>query len=132
MYKFGNRSKERAKDVNVVLFKCAEEALRRSKYDMTIPWMGGKRTAEEQEEIFKEGNSKCDGYEKVSYHQSGQAIDVIPVDGGYSNTRAMNHFANKMMEVWQEFIIKGISTKTMTWGGTFGRDGWDKPHYEIR
>jgi hypothetical protein len=44
----------------------------------------------------------------------------------------MNHFANKMMEVWQEFIIKGISTKTMTWGGTFGRDGWDKPHYEIR
>ena len=78
-FKWGNRSLERMEGVNEFLVECATEALRISKHDMTIPWMGGIRTAEEQNKIFKEGNSKMDGYEKKSYHQSGNALDITPV-----------------------------------------------------
>jgi hypothetical protein len=35
-----------------------------------------KRSPEEQNRLFKEGKSKCDGYEKVSRHQSGKAADI--------------------------------------------------------
>ena len=58
MFQFGKRSLERMEGVNAMLIKCAKIALSKSRYDMTIPWMGGVRTAEEQNAIFKEGNSK--------------------------------------------------------------------------
>jgi len=41
-----------------------------------VAWMGGLRTAEEQNQLFKGGYSKCDGYLKLSKHQSGDAIDL--------------------------------------------------------
>lgn len=132
MYKWGASSISRMEGVDLMLVECAARALARSKYDMTIPWMGGIRTDREQHDIFKEGNSKCDGYNIKSYHQSGNALDVIPVDKGYKNTRAMNHFARLMLEEWQKMLRAGEVDKVMIWGGTFGSQGWDKPHYEIR
>ena len=133
MYKFGTTSKKRMQGVDPLLLECAERALALSKFDMSIPWMGGLRTAEEQNAIFKDGNSKFDGYEKKSYHQSGKAIDIIPVGKEpYNNTRAMNHYANLMLFVWQIMIREGKTDKIMRWGGTFGASGWDKPHYEIK
>ena len=131
MFKFGNTSKRRSEYVNNDLVLCAELALSESKYDMTIPWMGGLRTDKEQNDIFKEGNSKCDGYDIKSYHQSGNALDIIPVQGKYKNTRALNHFANLMLCTWQKLLSEGKVKGIITWGGTFGSQGWDKPHYEI-
>ena len=132
MYKFGERSYRRIEGVNQDLVNCAEIALSKSRYDMMIPWMGGVRTPEEQNAIFLDGNSKCDGYKIKSYHQSGNAIDLIPVDKKYKNTRGLNHFANLMLITWQELLIKGDAKGLMTWGGTFGSQGWDKPHFEIK
>lgn len=130
-YKWGGGSARRMKDVNRDLVECATRALTKSRYDMTIPWMGGVRTDREQNDIFKEGNSKCDGYKIKSYHQTGNALDIIPVDKGYKNTRAMNYFANLMLITWQEMLIEGSAKGLLTWGGTFGSQGWDKPHYEV-
>lgn len=135
-FHWGSRSKQRMKGVNNDLIICANRALIKSKYDMTIPWMGGVRTPEEQNAIFKEGNSKCDGFKIKSYHQSGNALDIIPVVKGYKNTRAMNHFANHMLIEWQKMIDESDTTWKsqglyMTWGGTFGAQGWDKPHYQV-
>ena len=133
MYQFSQKSLARLEGVNPQLIECAKIALSRSNYDMTIPWRGGKRTAEQQNNIYKEGNSKCDGYDKLSYHQAGNAIDVIPCGKEpYNNTRVMNHFANLMLQVWQEMLVRGESKGVMRWGGTFGSSGWDKPHYEIK
>jgi peptidoglycan L-alanyl-D-glutamate endopeptidase CwlK len=132
MFKFGKKSNERMEGVNPLLIECAERALAKSRYDMTIPWMGGLRTAEEQKSIFEEGNSKCDGYEKESYHQSGNALDVIPVgEMPYLNTTALNHFAQKMFQSWQEMIYQGEAKGRLEWGGLWGRSGWDKPHWQI-
>lgn len=139
MYKFGARSMRRLEGVNPQLVECLVRSLAESKYDMTIPWMAGVRTPKEQNDIFKEGNSKCDGYEKLSYHQIeaadngyGNAVDAIPVNGGYENTRALNYFSRLMMINWQEMIAEGIAEGVMIWGGTFGATSWDRPHFEIR
>jgi len=131
-YKYGKRSKERMDGVNASLVECATRTLKKSKHDMTIPWMGGVRTSDEQHDIFKAGNSKCDGYNVKSYHQSGNAIDIIPVVGSYENRKAMNYFARNMLITWQEMLMNGEAKGVMVWGGTFGKKGWDAPHYEVR
>ncbi len=75
-FKLSDRSLERARDVNPKLINLILLAIRRTPIDFGVAWMGGKRTAEEQNQLFKEGYSQCDGYEKLSKHQSGDAIDL--------------------------------------------------------
>jgi len=75
-FKLSERSLERAKNVNPKLINLILLAIRRTPIDFGVAWMGGKRTAEEQNQLFKEGYSQCDGYEKLSKHQSGDAIDL--------------------------------------------------------
>lgn len=134
----------RLQGVNPVLIQCAERALADSIYDMTIPWMGGVRTPEQQNEIFKAGNSKCDGYDILSYHQIeaanngyGNAVDVIPMGPDpYKNIRQLNYFGRLMLTTWQELIfeyaLEGEDIGIMIWGGTFGATSWDRPHFEVR
>ena len=132
MFKWGIKSKERMIGVDEFLIECATRALAKSNYDMTIPWMGGVRTAKEQNALFVDGNTKADGYARKSYHQSGMALDVVPVDGNYTNTKAFNHFAKLMFSTWQVMIYNKEARGLLYWGGHFGKNGWDKPHYEIR
>lgn len=143
-YAWGKTSKQRMEGVWPYLVECANNTIEESIYDLTIPWMGGVRLAEEQNAIFKEGNSKCDGYEVLSYHQVeasdtgfGMALDIIPVGADpYANTRVLNYTGRLMMINWQELIFKyaqeGIDIGVMIWGGTFGKSSWDRPHFEIR
>ncbi len=144
-YAFGTRSKERMEGVYPQLIECAERTILESRYDMTIPWMGGVRTAEQQNTIFKEGNSKCDGFEKLSYHQIeasetgyGMALDIIPMgDDPYNNFRVLNYIGRLMLINWQELVfeyaLEGCTDiGIMIWGGTFGATSWDRPHFEVR
>lgn len=133
-FKLGSSSLRRLEGVDDELVECVKRALSKSKYDMTVAWRGGLRTAEQQREIFDREKSKCDGYEIKSYHQTGLAVDVIPIGdiaAAYKNTRTLNHFARLMMSEWQLMLMEGSASGYMIWGGTFGRTGWDKPHYEI-
>ena len=130
-FQWGNRSKERMQGVHELPVECATRALSISKHDMTIPWMGGLRTAEEQNDIFKEGNSQLDGYEKKSYHQSGFALDIIPVQGGYANDKAFRHFAKCMFFTWQLMIREGKAGDfILEWGGHWQKF-IDVPHWQI-
>ena len=141
---WGKRSMQRMEGVNPYLVECANRTISESIYDLTIPWMGGVRTAEEQNAIYKDGNSKCDGYEVFSYHQIeasdngfGQALDIIPVgESPYKNTRVLNYTGRLMLINWQEMIyenaLKGVNIGVMIWGGTFGKSSWDRHHFEIR
>jgi len=130
-YKFGNRSNERMEGVNSVLIQCAGIALGKSQHDMTIPKTGGLRTPEDQNKLFKKGYSQKDGFEKKSYHQSGNALDVIPVVGGYANDKAFRHFAGKMFSAWQGIIAAGEHQGyTLEWGGHW-QNFLDVPHWQI-
>lgn len=130
-YQWGQRSLERMEGVNPILIQCATIALSKSQHDMTIPNFGGVRTAEDQNGLFKKGYSKADGYEKKSYHQSKNALDVIPVEGGYKNDKAFRHFAGKMFSAWQAMIAAGENKGyTLEWGGHW-QNFIDVPHWQI-
>lgn len=132
MYSWSERSKNRMEGVEIVLIECATGALQMSNHDMMVPPYGGFRTAEKQHKIFEKGNSTLDGYTHKSYHQSGMALDVIPVEGTYSNDEAFRHFAACMFEYWQMMIQSGRVQKgyVLEWGGHWQKF-IDKPHWQI-
>mgnify|MGYP003134472639 CR=1 FL=1 len=119
--------------VNPLLVRCASEALKTSKHDMSIPWMGGLRTPQQQHRIYKTGNSQLDGYERKSYHQTGNALDVIPVSGGYANDKAFRHFAKCMFTAWQKILhdCPDEVDYILEWGGHW-QNFIDTPHWQIK
>lgn len=131
-YKWGNRSKERMQGVNDLLIECVTRALSISRVDMTIPKYGGVRTPEEQKSLYDKGYSQRDGYQKRSYHQTGNAIDVIPVQGGYANASGFREFAKCMFRTWQIMIKEGKVPEDiyLEWGGHW-RNFLDVPHWQI-
>ncbi len=132
MFKFGKRSLERMEGVNPLLVECASMALSFSSHDMTIPPYGGKRSGQDQHKIFMNGNSQKDGYDKKSYHQSGNALDVIPVEGGYRNDKGFRHFARCMFKAWQILQMEGKVEKGLflEYGGHW-QNFIDSPHWQI-
>lgn len=133
-FKLSDRSLERAKDVNPKLINLILLAIRRTPIDFGVAWMGGKRTPEEQNQLFKEDYSQCDGYEKISKHQSGDAIDLNVFVGSkmIDNKEMLCVVAGVMFACASELNIK------IRWGGNWDSDGDirdnkfnDLFHYEI-
>ena len=82
MFRLSRRSKKRLCGINKMLYKIAVEGVKDSPFDYGITLTGGLRTAEDQHNLYKQNVSKCDGYKKLSYHQSGNAFDIDAyVDG---------------------------------------------------
>ena len=82
-FNWGKTSLKRMEGIDERLIRVLFRAIRiaskkKDGIDMTIPQFGGLRTADQQNKLFENGFSKCDGYDKKSYHQSGRAVDVIP------------------------------------------------------
>jgi len=80
------------------------------------------RTAEDQNRLFKEGKSNCDGYKKISKHQVWRAMDFVILDD--DGKCIWNHEARYEVlgEIWES--LGG------TWGGR-----WDSLkdlyHFEL-
>lgn len=84
----------------------------------------GKRTAARQNKLFTDGLSKADGYKKISYHQTGMALDFYAyVDGKASWQR--EHLAMVAAAFLQAASILGYK---LEWGGLWG---WDYPHVQL-
>lgn len=150
MYYWSKRSVKNILSVNQVLQILANRLITKSPYDLGVLDNGGKRTAGQQHEIYLKGNSKCDGYIKLSYHQSGLAIDFVPyVDGVFtwSNGKAFLSVAKVAFEIWAEMEAEGLTKGYyLHWGGYWGdvdldgdnlleitdKLGWDMAHYELR
>jgi len=150
MNKWGKGSVRNINTVYKVLQILARYIIVRSPYDLTVLKSGGKRTDTEQNVIYLRGDSKCDGYIKISYHQSGFAIDFVPfIDGKatWSNGLAFLTVAKIIFEIWDEMIESGESEGYyLHWGGFWGAKdldkdglleisdklGWDGAHYELR
>ena len=127
MYRLSKRSLGRLQDVNPLLIAIAADAIRNSPYDFGIPQHGGKRTADEQNLLFNNKVSKCDGFIKKSYHQTGNAFDIYAyVDGKAS-------WATKHLEPIARHI-QGVAKDNynidLTWGGDW-RGFKDMPHFQI-
>ena len=134
-YKLSKLSKKRLEGVDTKLKALIEEALDDSPVDFGIAWKGGKRTAKEQKQLYKKGVTTKDGYERMSKHQIGQAVDVLPYVAGQVN-----------LEEKYYYIIIGVVMSTakrmglnIRSGGDWDSDGEyvtdhdlkDLPHFEL-
>ena len=96
--------------VNPILIEFADRLIKESKYDLTIPPHGGLRTAEEQKEIFNSGASKCDGYNKKSYHQTGNALDIVIYSGsvkGMYNSKKLEYIGEIGKQIF--YYLENVS-----------------------
>lgn len=84
------------------------------------------RTAEEQNKIFKDGASQCDGFIKQSEHQKGLAIDIVCyVNDKITWDKKYYYYIAGLVE------IKAIELKlNITWGGWWSFE--DCGHFQIK
>lgn len=151
MFKLGQRSLQNIEKIDDYLQEIVKKAITLSKSDFGILNNGGLRTAEMQNAIFKKGNSRCDGYKKKSYHQTGKAVDCVPyVDGKYtwSNKKALLDVYNAMLKAEKILKLELVIPKDLEiyhgllWNYIdLNRNnrididdqlGWDCVHHEIR
>jgi len=141
-FAFGKRSKsflygndERGPVVDVVAKLC-EKALYYSTVDFSI--IDGKRTEAQQQDMFNSGKSELDGVEKLSDHQYGMAIDVLPivhVDGVKVNSFDVSIPEVKLgwLELYRAFMRASFKLGLVLEFG-FGYNvggGRDNPHISI-
>ena len=148
-FSYGRSSNTRLNTVSDYLVLAAKKALKCSPVDFGVPWMGGKRTAEDQKDIFDKGYSRCDGTDKISFHQKtddvgkGLALDLVPYIPGvgfaYDAYGRFGIIGMLMLEAWEELKDEGKIPNEfhLHWGGLWrNREpkdlGWDMAHFEIR
>ena len=131
MYRLGKKSLENLKGVNPILIEILERALEISSnrvdgVDFTIINTAGIRTPEEQNRLFKQGVSNADGYIKISKHQTGDALDVVPYVNGRASwdEKELLKVAICMLQASKELGYR------LKWGG-FWRTFKDLPHYQV-
>jgi len=114
------------KGVDHRLIDIANRAIEITKIDFGIPQYGGLRSTDNQYRLFVEEKSKADGYDKLSKHQSGKALDFFAyVDGKGSWEK--EHLAQIAAAFLQAAIELNIKVR---WGGLFS--SWtDMPHIEL-
>jgi peptidoglycan L-alanyl-D-glutamate endopeptidase CwlK len=124
---------ERMKGVDSDLQIVFHAALDDSPIDFGIPAHGGRRTPGEQNELFIQNLSKCDGFNTKSKHQSGNALDFYAYVNGKASWDKVHlaMVASCILTTAKRLKIEGLIDSELEWGGTFDSnsfDGWDMPH----
>jgi len=125
-FKLGKNSTLNLVGVNEDLIEIVNLAIKITKVDFGIPSDGGVRTKERQNELFRDGKSKADGYVKLSNHQSGNALDFYAYVDGKASWDEL-HLAMVAAAYLQASSILG---HRLGWGGLF-RSFKDFPHVEL-
>jgi len=136
MFQFSKRSAERMQGVNLQLSNIFFEAIKISPIDFGIPRDGGVRTVAEQNCLFLEDKSKCDGVINKSNHQSGDALDFYAYINGKASWDKVHlaMVASCILSTAEVMRKQGKISIELRWGGSFDSDdfnGWDFPHIEI-
>jgi len=134
-YQLGTQSMLNIKDINPVLYRMVTEAIKITRQDFGIIKGGGYRTAELQNYYYKIGTSTKDGYQNLSYHQSGNAVDLIPWNGqkfSWESSLAFEKIHSAVVEVWYKNIwcLGQHEDYKLEWGGEW-KNFPDSPHYQL-
>jgi peptidoglycan L-alanyl-D-glutamate endopeptidase CwlK len=105
-------------------------------FDCTV--ISGLRTLEEQQALYAKGRSEpgeivtnCDGVNRRSNHQSGNAVDVVPYPIDWSDTKRMREFGWYVLGVANTLKRQGVMSHNVMWGGQWTRFP-DLPHFELK
>lgn len=115
------------------LKKAVKDFIKYTPFDFTVINNGAFRTAEQQNEIHKQGYSPyCDGYKVKSNHQSGLAIDLVP----WINNKPTwdKDVASEIAKAFYFFCCgRGLNIRCgADWDGTLTFNDWDPYHFEIK
>lgn len=137
MFELSEKSKQRRPGIDPRLIEISDLAIQISLVDFGHPRDAGLRTAERQNELFKDKKSKADGYEKLSNHQAaedglGKALDFYAFVDGHASWRP-RHLAMVGAAFLQAASMLGYRVK---WGGLWRSKnsdlyGWDMPHIQL-
>ena len=127
MYKFSKRSLNNLSGIHPDLVKVMNAAIKNAPVDFVIT--EGVRTLKRQQELFKQGKSKCDGIKNKSNHQIksdgyGYAVDLYPLPIDYKNKEPYKILSGHIKKVAHELNVK------IQWGGDW-KTLVDMPHYEL-
>lgn len=132
MYHLSTASKKNREGVDIRLIQTSDLAITLTIIDFGHDKYAGLRTPETQNQLFKRNKSRADGYDRLSEHQSGKALDFYAyVNGGASY--APEHLAMVAAAHLQAASMLGHRVK---WGGLWksGKSklyGWDMPHIQL-
>ena len=141
MPNFGNKSNEKLDSCHEDLQKVMNLAI---KYiDFSV--LEGTRTLEKQQEYYKKGQSKLDGVDRKSKHQSNPslAIDICPYPISWSDARKnlarFYHLAGYIFMAYHVLQEEGeLESSGLRYGGDWNSDKDfsdqifdDLPHFEI-
>lgn len=144
-FKFGRRSKgflygtDDHPGVKEATQRLCVAALKETTVDFGV--IDGFRTTEQQQAIYAKGNSELDGVINKSYHQSGYAVDVIPVVIDKNTGERLNPWDVEIdqvkvawFEVGRAFLRAAFKLNLdVTWGVAFNISGGrDYPHFQIK
>jgi len=119
------RSETKLIGVHPDLKAVVRRALELSPFDFGIT--SGKRSAKEQNALFKEGASQLDGFSRISRHQTGHAIDYVVYDERGKVTWGFSYYEQVSWAFKQAARELGVP---INWGGDWAsfKDG---PHIEL-
>lgn len=126
VFKLSNRSKQRREGIDPRLIEISDLAIQISTVDFGHPADAGKRTAERQHELHLAEKSLCDGYEKLSPHQKGKALDFYAYVDGKASWDT-EHLAMVAAAFLQAASMLGYK---LQWGGLW-KAFKDLPHVEL-
>jgi len=133
-FNLSHSSYRRLNGVDQKIINILELAIRRTPIDFGVAHLGGRRTDEEQNDLFVSGYSQKDGYIKKSKHQYGEAVDLIVFVGAnvVNNENMLSVVAGVIFSCASELGIK------IRWGLDWDSDGdirdtkfRDIYHYEL-
>jgi len=121
------------KDASCVLVNAVKDFILFTPIDFCIRDTGGYRSAKLQNRLYLAGNSKCDGYKKKSYHQSGLAVDLVPwvnKKATWDKTSCF-YLAGAFMAFCIQMDLPITSGADWNRDGNL-KDGWDPCHFQIK
>ena len=133
-FKFSINSEKNRSGVSDNLIKVGDLALTISPVD--FGYSSGLRTSEEQHKQFLDGKSRLDGYERISKHQLGNALDFYAFVNGKESYKT-EHLNVVVAAHLQAASLLGVKLKSGMFFKPFKRhngndfkSGWDYPHIE--
>ena len=137
MFHLSTSSKLHREGVDPRLIEIDDLAIKLTLVDYGHDRFAGKRLAATQNELFLDGKSNCDGYDKLSKHQLGKALDFYAYVHGKASWEP-EHLTIVACAYLQAASTLGYKAK---WGGLWkSRNptykngipyGWDMPHIEL-
>lgn len=114
-FTLGTRSLAELRGVHPDLARCVRFAIHVTAQDFSVH--DGLRTANEQAELFARGASTLDGVNKISRHQTGHAVDLVPYVNGRLRWEwdLIFPIADAMKDAGDAIGVP------LRWGGTWGR-----------